>query len=185
MAKQRGSWFFEGYETQIKTGKNGKKKRELVYRGEWYGLGMIKAEYTLYKGVLFWIMLLLTAAFLIINFLPTAGGMTPWVGAPCLLSLVPLMFMWIGLVNFLIAKQEWEIRVFYAGYRRLKRWTMVFFVPMGVTLVAELVYMIRIGPIGVEISYFSGVLVSLLCAGAVLLLQRRYPAVVVRRPEVR
>ncbi len=182
---RRGSWFFEGYEAELRPGRNGKEKRVLVYRGEWYGLGMEPKKYRRFKLAVLGLMLALTAIYFIISFFPAAGGMTTWVGAPCLLALVPLMFMWIGLVNLLTAKEKWELRVLYAGYRRLKRWSIVLLVLMAVTLAAEAVFMIRTGPAGPETPYFLGALACLLCGAGIFLLQRRHPATVVQGPDAR
>ena len=184
MAK-RGSWFFEGYESETMTGPNGKEKHVLVYRGAWYGLGLETGKYRLCKLAFLCLVLVLTAAYLLISFFPSAGGMTRWVGAPCLLALVPLMFMWIGFVNFLAARDKWEARVHYAGYRRLGRWTYVFLLPMAVTAVAEIVFMIRTGPAAAEIPYLLGVLVCLACAVGICLLQRRFPVTVVQGPDIK
>lgn len=184
MAK-RGSWFFEGYESEVQTGPNGKEKNVLVYRGAWYGLGLEKRAYRLCKLAFLGLMLVLTGVYLVISLFPSAGGMTRWVGAPGLLALVPLMFMWIGLVNFLAAKAKWEARVHYAGYRRLGRWTYVFLLPMAVSAVAEIVFMIREGPAGPEVPYLVGVLACLACAVGICLLQRRFPVTVVQGPDIR
>ena len=112
--------------------------------------------------------------------------MTSWVGAPCLLVLVPLIFLWIGLVNFLPAKEKWELRVFYAGYRRMYRWTIVTMVLLVVTAAAELVFLVSAAqaPLA-ELPYLLGLAACLLCAAGILLLVRRHPAEVVQGPEVR
>lgn len=183
---KHGSWYFEGYQAETKLNERGREKRVLVYRGEWYGLGLESGAYRRYKLALLGLTVLLSILYLLINFFPAAGGMTPWVGAPCLLALVPLIFLWIGLINFLAARENWELRVLYAGYRRVKRWTLAAVVLLAVTLAAELVYIIyNPGSALQELPYLLGVAACLLCGAAVLLLIRRNPARVVEGPEIR
>lgn len=186
MARQRGSWYFEGYQSEIQLDDKGREKRVLVYRGEWYGLGLEPTAYRRCKLTFLGLTVLLTALYLLINFFPSEGGMTSWVGAPCLLVLVPLIFLWIGLVNFLPAKEKWELRVFYAGYRRMYRWTIVTMVLLVVTAAAELVFLVSAAqaPLA-ELPYLLGLAACLLCAAGILLLVRLHPAEVVQGPEVR
>ena len=183
--QRHGSWFFEGYEAETRTLPNGKEKRVLVYRGAWYGLGLEKKQYRLCKLAFLGLCLVLTGTYLLISFFPTAGGMTPPVGVPCLLALVPLMFMWIGLVNLLLSKEKWETRVHYAGYRRLRLWTYIFLPLMAVTAAAEIIFILRADAAGAEIPYLLGTLVCLLCGVGILLLQHRFPVTVVGNPDVR
>ena len=185
MAK-RGSWYFEGYQSEEVLDRSGRTRQRLVYRGEWYGLGLEPAALRRCKLLCLALAAVCTVVYFLINLFPAQGGMTPWVGGPCLLALVPLIFLWIGLVNFLPARTEWELRVLYAGYRRLKRWNIVFLALMAVTLAAEAAYMIRF-PAGAvaELPYALGAAVCVGLSAGLLLLQRRHPALVVRGPDVR
>ena len=182
---RRGSWFFEGYETVIQTDAKGREKKVLVYRGEWYGLEISPAGLSRVKAAMAALSLVLTALFLLLSFRPSPGGMEPWVGAPLLLTLVPLIFLWIGLVNFLVAKPYWEIRTYYAGYRRLGRSALGATVILAVATVAELVFIVTTGRLVVltESTYLGGLLVCLLCALAIWNIKQRYPAVVIKGPD--
>ena len=185
MAK-RGSWYFEGYQSEEVLDRNGRTRQKLVYRGEWYGLGLEPAAFLRCKLICLVLGLVCTVVYFLINLFPAQGGMTPWVGGPCLLGLVPLIFLWMGLINFLPSRLEWELRGLYAGYRRLKRWNLVFLVLMAITLVAEIVYLVR-NPeqAGAELLYVLGVIICVVLSAGLLILQRRWPAMVVRGPDVR
>lgn len=184
MSKQ-GSWFFDGYESESAPRPNGRFRRTLVYRGAWYGLPLSGEEAHRHKLRCASLLLTVTVLFLLISFFPSAGGMTPWVGATCLFGLVPLMFLWIGAINYLSAGFEWELRVFYAGYRRLFRWNFAFLVVMGLTLAAEAVYLVLHPSQAVgELPYLFGVAACTACSASLFMLQRRHPAQVVRGPDV-
>ena len=103
MAK-RGSWYFEGYQSEEVLDRSGRTRQRLVYRGEWYGLGLKPAALRRCKLLCLALAAVCTVVYFLINLFPGQGGMTPWVGGPCLLALVPLIFLWIGLVNFLPAR---------------------------------------------------------------------------------
>lgn len=182
---RRGSWFFEGYEAELRTDAKGREKKVLVYRGEWYGLDMEPGAQRRCKAAVAVLTAVMTAVYLLVSFFPTPGGMSRWVGVPLLLALVPLMFLWIGLFNFLFAREKWEIRVYYAGYRRIKRSLPAMMAILAFSAVGEIVYMIRSAAFGAELLYLLGLCLCLLCAGGLLAIQRRCPAVIVQGPEVK
>ena len=64
MARQRGSWYFEGYQSEIQLDDKGREKRVLVYRGEWYGLGLEPTAYRRCKLTFLGLTVLLTALYL-------------------------------------------------------------------------------------------------------------------------
>ena len=183
---RRGSWFFEGYETVIQTDAKGREKKILVYRGEWYGLGLDRAGLSRVKAAMAALTLVLTAMFLLLSFRPTTGGMERWVGLPLLLTLIPLIFLWIGMVNFLLAKDKWEIRTYYAGYRRLGRCILPAAILLAVSTVADVVYAVRGGSLAImaESTYLAELLVCLLCLWGLWTIRSRYPAQVVEGPDV-
>lgn len=183
MAK-KGSWFFEGYQAHYEVDETGRKKKVLTYTGEKYGISgaNLKQVRLLTAGAV----LLLTAALLLIQFFPGLGGMLPWIGAPCLWALVPLIFLYIGLFNFLTCKDKWEIRQYYAGYRRVKRSSLAIAILMGYVTIAHAVFLFRWPEyFPGELYYTAGALVCTLLAAGLLLLQKKYPAVVVQGPVIR
>lgn len=186
MARPHGSWYFEGYESERQTDAGGRERNVLVYRGAWYGLGLDGPAYRRVKALFAALAAVMTAAYLLVSFFPSPGGMMPLVGGIGLLALVPMIFLWIGLVNFLASKPAWPVRVHYAGYRRMARWLPAQIVLLAVPAAAEVVYIFRAaGNAGRELPYLLGWLVSIGCAAAMVLLQRRYPVTVVRNPDVR
>lgn len=172
-----GSRYFDGYE-RAPSGK-------LVYTGPKYGFPTqalqrrIKCKTAaLTAGIL--------AAEIVAQFFPSAGGMQRYMAIPSLLSLVPLMFWIMGQVGFLAAKQAWELRVYYSGYRRLYRagiWQLVF---CCLWLLGELWYLVgHPGDFGSEIRYFVCVLVCAVIPAVMTWLLHRNPAQVVEGPVVR
>lgn len=183
MAK-KGSWYFEGYEAHYEIDENGKKKKVLEYVGQYYGLK--NADLRRVRLLVTADILLLTAVLLLINFLPGTIGMIVWVGAPCLWALVPLIFLYMGLFNFLTCKDKWEIRQFYAGYRRIRRSALAMLILMAYVTAAHVVFQFLIpGTFPGELPYTIGALICALLAAGLLLIQRRYPAVVVQGPTIR
>ena len=184
MAK-KGSWFFEGYEAHYEIDQRGKKRKVLTYVGQRYGLarGEDLPRVRLLASL---DVVLITAILLLINFFPGTGGMVGWVGAPCLWGLIPLMFLYMGLFNFLTCKDRWEIRQFYAGYRRLGRWAIVELAIMGYVTVAHVVYLcLHPACFPGEVYYTLGAAACAALSAALLALKRKWPAVVVEGPTVR
>lgn len=172
-----GSRYFDGYE-RAPSGK-------LVYTGPKYGFPTqaLQRRIKCKTAVLTAGML---AAEIVAQFFPSAGGMQRYMAIPSLLSLVPLMFWIMGQVGFLAAKQSWELRVYYSGYRRLYRagiWQLVF---CCLWLLGELWYLGG-HPDGfaAELGYLLCVAACTACAAGMTLVLRRNPPQVVEGPIVR
>ena len=182
---KKGSWFFEGYEAHYEIDQRGKRKKVLTYVGPRYGMKSPR-ELARARRLASLDVVVLTLLLLLINFFPGTGGMVGWVGAPCLWALIPLMFLYIGLFNFLTCKDKWEIRQFYAGYRRLGRWAIVELVLMAYVTAAHAVYLVHHpGAFPGEVYYTLGALACAALSGLLLALTRKCPAIVVEGPVVR
>lgn len=139
---KRGDRYFDGYERISITDDKGKVRHELRYTAEWYGYetpGQQK-KLKLQSALL---TLLVVAAYLYGQLNPAVGGMVRYMAIPSLLALIPMIYALIGLVNFLFAKEKWELRVLYAGYRRLLRSGVVLLVLLGIWLGMEVVFICR------------------------------------------
>jgi hypothetical protein len=186
MRSRPGAWFFDGYKAVMEPRKDGNgMHRVLVYKGEWYGLKLDRGACRRIKLLFLALSIALSASYLLISFFPSTGGMSRYVGIPCLLTLVPLIFFWIGMINFLPAGEKWELRVYYAGYRRVKRAAYVILCLMSATFVSECVYLfMNADGWSGELLYLAGAAACLACVAAILLLQKRAPAVVVQGPVI-
>lgn len=183
--KRPGSWYFDGYVRRERVMPNGKTKQVLEYTGEWYGLKGGKAELSRLKLQTLSLALVAFAAYLVAQFNPSAGGMVHWLAIPSLLSLVGMIYMVVGFINFLPVKEEWEIRNYYAGYRRLRWSSWVTLILYAIWAAMELCY------VALNLGDFLGELVYLLlalAATAAMVLEVRlfklHPAIVVKGPKV-
>ena len=177
--------FFEGYQAEYEETEHGPNKR-LVYRGEYYGFRGGPKEQKRVKTLCAVLTLLTVGLNLYDQFRPARGGMIHWMAIPSLLSLVPMMFMLIGLGNLLMAGEKWELRVLYAGYRRLWRWGLAYGSLMVLWLAMELGFVIvNPGLLGEELLYCLILAASLAAQAVQLILIRRHPAQVVRGPNIR
>lgn len=183
--KPKGSWYFDGYQSVTETTPDGKQKKKLVYTGEWYGFQGGAARLKQMKLRCLLLSLAGIACNLLAQFFPSTGGMVHWMALPSLFSLVPMIFLIVGLVNFLPSREKWEIRVYYAGYRRLGRSAGVMLLLQAVWLVMELVFVaMNLSLFLSELPYLLLVLAGAAALGAEVLLIHRVPAVVVQGPKI-
>ena len=177
--RQRASWYFDGYKRIEEDGPDGKKGGRLVYVGEWYGFPGGRAEMNGIKKKTLFLSVVCFLACFYAQFHPSAGGMVHWLAIPSLLSLVPMMYMVIGFVNFLPAKEKWEIRVYYAGYRRLYRSSVTALVFLGVWLLMEIGFIVlNPGEISGELKYLAAVAVGTGALAVQVYLMHFHPVVV-------
>lgn len=177
---RRGSRFFDGYEVEYT-----EQGRRLRYTAEWYGFIKEGTQKRLKKTVSGLILGMLLF-YILAQFFPSSGGMARYIAIPTLLSLVPMIFLLMGWVNFLMAKERWELRVYYAGYRRLYRSCLCLLPLLVLWWLFECFYMgTHLAEISGELRYF-GCLTACGSVSAVLLaLLRRNPAQVVGGPEIK
>lgn len=175
--QHRGSRFFDGYERD--------SSGKLIYTGPRYGYPGAETQrrIKLQSGLLTLGML---AGEILAQFFPSLGGMQRYMAIPSLLSLVPLIFWIMGEAELLMAKQSWELRIYYSGYRRLYRSGIWEIVLCGLWLLGELWFLIR-QPVSFvsELLYLICILLCLTCAVLMTVLLRKHPPQVVEGPKVR
>jgi hypothetical protein len=183
--KPKGSWYFDGYKRVEQLNKNGTTRQVLVYTGEYYGLAGGAQGLRQMKRLSVIAVALCLLPYFYAQFFPSTGGMEHFVALPGILALVPMMFLLIGLGNFLFSKEAWEIRVYYAGYRRMTRWGIAQAVLLGLWVLAEIVYLaLHISLFVAELRYLIAALVSLAANLWLMWLVRKHPAIVVKGPTV-
>ena len=157
-------WYFQGWERR--PDENG--KQQLIYTGEVYsfpnGMKPVRMAAGLHVG-------LLTILVLLVSLLPTEGGRWHWAAVPQLLELIPLLYLWMGLVRLLLSHEPMTYRAWHASVRRLLHasvWSLVF---TGLMVLVQLIYLFT-GPTKLlsELLYLA----ELLCCAALSLHLFRY-----------
>lgn len=178
--QHRGSRYFDGY--QIEQTPEGKKLR---YAAEWYGYAQPGRQRQV-KAIASALILGMLGCYFAAQLHPSPGGMERYMAIPSLLSLVPMIFLGMGWVSFLLAKERWELRVYYAGFRRLCRSAACQLVLFLLWTAAEVYYLAtHWDSAGAEAGYFTCTLICTAAMAALLVLLKRYPAQVVQGPEIK
>ena len=182
---KKGSWFFEGYQAHYEVDEKGRKKRVFNYIGEKYAItGPLSVSRV--RLIVTADILLLTVILLLINFFPGNVGMIRWVAIPCIWALVPMIFLYVGLYNFLTCGEKWMIRQYYAGYRRIARWSIAELVIMVVVTGVHIALLV-LNPdyFPSELYYTLGAFACVLLSAVLIYIPRKYPAYVVEGPIAR
>lgn len=127
-------WYFQGWERR----EDEAGKKAFVYTGEYYtfpgGLRPLKAPAVGMAAAL-------TALYLLAALFPAAGGMWRVAAIPQLLEIIPLVYLVIGAVCLLRAREPLTFRDLYASWRRMERaslWSLGF---TALMVLAELVFL--------------------------------------------
>ncbi len=111
MSKSR-EWYFRGYESVEHVTASGRRIRELVYTGDYYGIQDLTIEQLKKYKIIFSIMYLLgVAVYLTASLWQTGTASSLWVSAPHLLAFFPLIYLGLALGNFLTAEEKWPYRL--------------------------------------------------------------------------
>lgn len=183
MASRFTKDFFEGYQFIDVPKKNGKgTRRVLEYIGEWYGIGRSSKEHLRLKIRAACLTAVTLAAFLLSVLSRASVNLHQYAAIPAALILLPMIFLLMGAVSFLIAKEKWERRTYHSGYRRMKRGATGTTALFGISVIVSAVYtVISDSPAElVDYGYLAGMLIGTACSAALLASIRANPARVVQ-----
>ena len=144
-------WYFQGWERR--EDENGKLR--FVYTGEVYrfpgGMAAVRKFAVLFAAALI-------ALYALVALNPSAGGMWHWAAVPQLLEIIPLVYLLIGAVCLLRAKEPLTYRDYHASWQRMRYaalWSVCF---SALMVAAEIAYFFAVpeARFADEILYFLG-----------------------------
>lgn len=163
-------WYFQGWERR--EDENG--RRVFVYTGEYYAFpgGLRAARRT--TG-------LLSAALILVYLLaaltPPEGGMWHLAAIPQLLELIPLVYLGMGVVCLLRAREPLTYRAWHASWRRMHRASLASLVFTAAMAVVEIVFLVLASPasVGAELLYLMEELTCAALSLGILLYIQKHP----------
>lgn len=177
---KRENWYFRGYQRVEEPRKGGSGTRlRLVYTGEWYGFPHGKTQQRRVKLSCGLLTALMLGAYLFAQLHPGLGGRIGWLAATSMLAMLPMMVEVAAFFNFLPAKEKWEYRVYYGGYRRMRYsgWALTCF--LLVWLGMELWFLLQFSEWWkVEFPYLLSILIALAAQGGMMAVISRNPVCV-------
>ncbi len=172
-------WYFQGWERRA----NDAGKTEFVYTGEYYSFpdGAVPAR----RAALCSLAALL-ALYLLLALQPSPGGMWHFAAIPQLLEIIPLIYLVMGAVCLIKAKQPMTFRDYYASWRRMgtAAWWSVGFT--GLMAAVEVAYFFAADSLRLwsEIAYLLGGLACAALSAWLAAYIKKHPCVPsVRRTE--
>ena len=136
--------YFAGYEKrEITNPVTGRKKTEYIYRGDYYIFSTPEEEFRRFRvGSLFRV-LAATALFAAAHALGPRGTVTLYIGIPALLSIIPLVYLWMGLVVLLrTPTPKMTIRQYCFGLERMENVLWMLLILWAVAGGGELVFLL-------------------------------------------
>ena len=136
--------YFAGYEKQEHVDpQTGRRKTEYVYHGDYYIFNLADEAWRSFRTGTILRVVFATALFAAAHILGPRGSVLPWIGIPAVLSIIPLCFLWMGLITMLGVKTpRMTIRQYCFGLERLENVLWILLVLWAVAAVGELIYLI-------------------------------------------
>lgn len=131
--------------------------------------------------------LLASALFVVINVVPNVLSLNGVIGLLCILTLIPWVEYWHGLIRILLnRKEELRFTLYRATYRRFGRSARGVLSMLCLTLLAE-IYILRQNHAQLWSSalYWAGTGLCILLLWAVIFLLNRHPAKVIRQESTK
>lgn len=141
MAKYQ-HWYIRGWVYEDSLAKNGKVRRELKYRGEYYRPYLSEKQFRNLKLVYALLMAVTYVVYVWFSLGDALGGRVFYAGAGCVLAIIPLIFQGMGVFSLLGAPYRMPFRNYYAAVLRTKVASAFTAGLLGVSAVGEAVFMI-------------------------------------------
>lgn len=171
MKDPMNSWYMRGWQ---KVSENGKVRFE--YKGEYYGYGLEGKALRRMKLVLAGTCALFAAVYFLSALLVSEGAMWRWVGLFQMLTLLGCVYLCMAVGRICLSEARMPYRDYHAGPLRLKKASVVCAVLSGLTLAAELVYIVSFPcSVGRELIFVAELVVCLLAAVGLVRFGKRCP----------
>lgn len=181
---RRENWYFRGWECRTCIGKNGRAGKELVYIGEYYTFRLEQQALTRLKTVYGGITAALLVCYVLSSLELPAGSRTLWGGA-CILTIIPLMYLTMGMVNLFRTPLEMTYRDVHASWNRIHYAAMFSTILLGIAAIGEAIYIVKLETApAADLRWLVGQVVCLSCSAAILWLSLRFPPKM-KTPELR
>lgn len=158
-------------------------EEEFSYYDDIYSLELPPEGLRKLKRIWLALSLAASAIFVAVNVVPSALSLNGVIGLLCILTLIPWVEHWHGLIRVLLNQRE-ELRftLYRVTYRRFERGARGVLFMLCLTLLVELLFL-RQGsvPLWDSALYWAGTAVCVGLLWAVVFLLKRHPARVVRR----
>ncbi len=163
---------------------DGKGKTRFEYIGEYYGYGLEGSALRRMKLGLAGACALFVAVYFLGALVVSEGAMWRWVGLFHILTLVGAIYLCMAVGRICLSGEKMTYRDYHAGPRRLKWASWVCAVLSGLTLGAELVYIV-VFPcrLGRELVFVGEILVCTLVAAGFIRFGKKHRCDMVEGPK--
>ena len=136
--------YFAGYEKRETTDPvTGRRKTEYIYRGDYYIFDIDDETFRRFRWGSFLRVAAATGRFVAAHLLGPRGTVLPWLGIPALLSVIPLVYLWMGLAALLRTRSpRMTIREFAFGLERMENVLWILWILWAVAAGGEVVYLL-------------------------------------------
>lgn len=179
MKDPMNSWYMRDWR---KVSENGKTRYEYV--GEYYGYGLEGKALRRIKLGLAGGCALFVAVYLLSAVVVSEGAMWRWVGLFQILTLLGAIYLSMAVGRICLSGEKLTYRDYHAGPLRLKKASLACVILSGLTLLAEVVYII-VFPCrpGRELLFVAEILVYTAVAAGLVRFCRKNPCEMVERPK--
>lgn len=172
-------WYMRGWR---KVSVSGKTRFE--YEGEYYGYGLEGKALRRMKLCLAGACVLFVAVYLLSAILVSEGAMWRWVGLFQILTLLGAIYLCMAVGRICLSGEKMPYRDYHAGPLRLKKAAWACAVLSGLTLLAELVYIVLFPcAVGRELVFAAELMVCLVIAAGFIRFGEKYPCEMVEGPK--
>ncbi len=177
------NWFMDGWEYNT-VDHSGKIKRELVYKGAYYSLNLSSKGFRYLKAGYLLMTLAIYAVFLLFSSNGSQGGETFYSGLPCMLSIIPFIYLGMGVFCLMSAKDKMTYRSYYASIKRMTYSARLTAALLGLSVLGEVLYIVIHASdsdihMNLELQRLFGALFCVAVTGAMLYLQKKFPVSIV------
>lgn len=171
-------WVFDNVEQK------GQVRRVLVYRGAYYGFSLSDKGLRSLKAGYLLLTLATYAVFFLLSMNGSQGGETFYSGVPGMMTIIPFIYLGMGVFCFVFTKVKMTYRAYYASIKRIIYSSRVAIVLLGLCTMGEVLFIAIHASdpdfhLNVELQRLFGVLFCTAATGVMLFLHKKFPISIV------
>ena len=134
--------YSEDYETVTTVDDNGKEKTSVEYRGPYFEININEEDLQSFKRNTLFLLVVITALQVFNGFLNNPGMYRFYVALPYVFAYLPIFYMALSILRLPGEKRRYRRDEIGQSFGRLKTWSYVLLVLLGITALGEVIYLL-------------------------------------------
>jgi hypothetical protein len=169
------------YEVVETTDEKGKKRKEVVYRGDYYEISLEEEDIKKFKKESFLLLIPIGVFHLIGGFMNTQGMYQFYISFPYIFGFLPIFYLAFGVFRLPKEKRKYQREEVGSSFERIKKSSKILLILLGFGIVGEIAYLLFIADEGPLMLDYIYLVLEMLVGYSVYMMRRRQNNIIVQK----